>query len=186
METSIWLLWLPVVVSGVVLFFASWAAWMALPHHKSTCQALPDEAAVKQVIKDTAISPGQYVFPHCHGASDMKSEAFRAGPHGVLCVVSGPPSMAANMVGTLLFFVAVSFVIAYLAAMVMAPGTDAMRVFRFVTTVGVLTYGTANILNGIWFRKKMVADVVDGVVYGLLTGAIFAWLWPAAAAVVAS
>ena len=43
----------------------------------------------------------------------------------------------------------------------------------------ILTYGTANILNGIWFGRKMVADIADGIVYGLITGAIFAALWPA-------
>jgi hypothetical protein len=55
-----------------------------------------------------------------------------------------------------------------------------MKVFQFVGTAGILTYGTANILNGIWFGRKMVADIIDGVAYGLITGAIFAALWPAA------
>ena len=53
-----------------------------------------------------------------------------------------------------------------------------MTVFRFVGTAGILTYGTANILNGIWFGRKMVADIVDGIAYGLITGLIFAALWP--------
>ena len=53
-----------------------------------------------------------------------------------------------------------------------------MKVFRFVGTAGILTYGTANILNGIWFGRKMVADIVDGIAYGLITGLIFAALWP--------
>ncbi len=68
--------------------------------------------------------------------------------------------------------------IAYLAGMVLPPGEDHMRVFRFVGTAGILTYGTANILNGIWFGRKMVADIIDGIAYGLITGAIFALLWP--------
>jgi hypothetical protein len=62
--------------------------------------------------------------------------------------------------------------------MAIPPGEGFGKVFRFVGTAGVLTYGTANILNGIWFGRKMVADIVDGVVYGLITGAIFALLWP--------
>ena len=72
----------------------------------------------------------------------------------------------------------------YLAGMVLKPGEDPWFVFRFVGTAGVLTYGTANILNGIWFGRKMVADIADGIAYGLITGAIFALLWPAATVVV--
>ena len=62
--------------------------------------------------------------------------------------------------------------------MVLSPGEDRLRVFRFVGTAGILTYGSANIMNGIWFRRKIVGDVVDGIVYGLVTAAIFALLWP--------
>ena len=86
--------------------------------------------------------------------------------------------MGVNMLCTLLFFMIANFVIAYLAGMVLPPGDDFMKVFRFVGTAGILTYGTANILNGIWFGRKMVADIVDGIAYGLITGLIFAALWP--------
>ena len=30
----------------------------------------------------------------------------------------------------------------------------------------------------IWFGRKMAADIFDGIVYGLITGLIFAALWP--------
>ncbi len=30
--------------------------------------------------------------------------------------------------------------------------------------------------------RSLVADVIDGVVYGLLTAGIFGWMWPAGAA----
>ena len=78
--------------------------------------------------------------------------------------------MGVNMLCTVLFFVIANFVIAYLAGQVIAPGADKMKVFQFVGTAGILTYGTANILNGIWFGRKMVADIIDGVVFGLITG----------------
>jgi hypothetical protein len=88
--------------------------------------------------------------------------------------------MAVNMICTLAFFLIANAVIAYLAGMVLPPVPETTRgfVFRFVGTAGILTYGTANILNGIWFGRKMVADIADGVVYGIITGAIFALLWP--------
>ena len=104
----------------------------------------------------------------------------KAGPSGNLIVFPGMCSMGRNMFCTWLFFTAASFVIAYLAGLALAPGTEFMRVFQFVGTAGILTYGSANILNGIWFGRKMLGDVVDGIAYGLITGCIFAWLWPAA------
>jgi hypothetical protein len=37
-------------------------------------------------------------------------------------------------------------------------------------------------LNAIWFRRKILGDVIDGIAYGLITGAIFAFLWPGSGA----
>ena len=186
MLTSLMSLWLPIVLSGVALFFASFIAWTKLPHHKSEWKGLPDELSVTGTLRSTNVPPGQYMFPHCP-PEQMQSEEFKrraeAGPNGTLTIWPGRPNMGVNMLCTVLFFLIANFVIAYLAAMVLPPITppsdDRWRVFRFVGTAGVLTYGTANILNGIWFGRKMVADIVDGIAYGLITGLIFALLWPA-------
>jgi hypothetical protein len=179
-----WSLWLPILVSGVALFFASWAAWMVLPHHKGEWKGLPNEQAVMDTLKNSGVQPGQYNFPHCASSADWKNEEFKArmkaGPSGNLIVFPGMCSMGRNMFCTWIFFTVVSFVIAYLAGLAMAPGADFMKVFQFVGTAGIVIYGSANILNGIWFGRKMIADIVDGIAYGLITGWIFAWLWPAA------
>jgi len=184
MLTSLLSLWLPILLSGIALFFASFAAWMILPHHKKEWIGLPNEDAVMRELASDKMPPGQYCFPYAATPADMKSETYKAkmqaGPRGTLTLWKAPPNMGVNMLCTVLFFLVASFVIAYLAAMVLPPGEDRMKVFRFVGTAGVLTYGTANILNGIWFGRKMVSDIVDGIVYGLITGAIFALLWPAA------
>jgi hypothetical protein len=182
MATSLSSLWLPILVSGIALFFASFAAWMLLPHHKSEWIGLPNEDAVMQQIKNDNVTAGQYCFPYAASPEAMKNEPYKskmsAGPRGTLTLWKAPPNMGINMACTVLFFLIANAVIAYLAAMVISPGADRWFVFRFVGTAGVLTYGTANILNGIWFGRKMVADIVDGVVYGLITGLIFALLWP--------
>jgi hypothetical protein len=184
MEMSVWELWLPIIVSGVALFFASFAAWMLLPHHKPEWTGLPNEDAVAKSLRDANVPPGQYMFPYCAGSADMKSEDFqrrsKAGPHGTLSVWPGAPNMGVNMACTVAFFIIANFVIAYLATMALEPGDKFMDVFRFVGTAGILTYGTANILNGIWFNRKMVADIIDGLAYGLITGLIFALMWPGA------
>jgi hypothetical protein len=184
MATALSSLWLPIILSGVALFFASWAAWMLLPHHKGEWKGLPEEEGVMGALRKFNVPPGQYMFPHACSHDEMKGEDFKrrmeAGPIGALAVWKSRPNMGVNMVCTLLFFTIANGVIAYLAGMVIPPSPDRWFVFRFVATAGILTYGTANILNGIWFGRKMVADIVDGIVYGLITGLIFAALWPGA------
>jgi hypothetical protein len=184
MATALSSLWLPIILSGVALFFASWAAWMVLPHHKGEWKGLPDEEGAMGALRKFNVPPGQYMFPHACSPEEMKGEDFKrrveAGPIGSLTVWKSRPNMGVNMICTLLFFTIANGVIAYLAGMVIPPGGDRWFVFRFVATAGILTYGTANILNGIWFGRKMVADIIDGIVYGLITGLIFAALWPSA------
>lgn len=184
MLTSLSSLWLPIILSGVALFFASWAAWMLLPHHKGEWKALPDEEGVMAALRKFNVPPGQYNFPHACSHSEMNTDDFKrrkeAGPGGYLTVWRTWPNMGVNMLCTILFFTIANFVIAYLAGMAISPGADFLTVFRFVGTAGILTYGTANILNGIWFSRKMVADIIDGIAYGLITGLIFAALWPGA------
>ena len=186
MDTSLGSLWMPVIVSGIALFFASWAAWMLLPHHKPEWQGISSEDTFLQSLRSINVPPGQYMFPYSCKPEDWKSEEFQrrreAGPTGTLTIWKKPPSMGVNMLCTVLFFIIANFVIAYLAGIALPPGETFMNVFRFVGTAGILTYGTANILNGIWFGRKMVADIIDGIAYGIITGLIFAALWPGSAA----
>jgi hypothetical protein len=64
MLTGLASLWLPIIVSGIALFFASWAAWMLLPHHKGDWKGLPDEEGIMAALRNFNIPPGQYNFPH--------------------------------------------------------------------------------------------------------------------------
>jgi hypothetical protein len=184
MDVSVWDLWLPIVVSGVVLFFASAAAWLLLPHHKPEWVGLPNEVAVMKAVRETNVPPGQYMFPYCGSHEEMKSEEMKrrieTGPVGTLSVWPNPSNMGVNMAWTVVFFIAVNAIIGYLATMALDAGDPFMDVFRFVGSAGIVVYASAPILNGIWFRRKMVADIVDGVAYGVVTGLIFAAMWPGA------
>lgn len=186
METSVWSLWLPIIVSGVALFFASWVAWMLLPHHKGEWKGLPNEDGLMNTLKGAGIPPGQYMFPYAASPEECKSEAFKAkmkaGPSGTLTVFQGSCSAGQNMVCTWLLFTVLSFIIAYLAGQVLGPGETFMKVFQFVGTAGILTYGSSGLLNAIWFHRKVGGDIADGIAYGLITGLIFAAMWPGGAA----
>jgi hypothetical protein len=64
---------------------------------------------------------------------------------------------------------------------VLPPGTDYLRVFRVVGTVGFIGYGLSQLANGIWKAqpwKMVIKEVIDGLIYGLLVAGTFGWRWP--------
>jgi hypothetical protein len=55
------------------------------------------------------------------------------------------------------------------------------KVFQVAATAGILAYCFSFIPTAVWFgsyKRTIVATFIDGIVYGLITGAIFAWRWP--------
>ncbi len=96
--------------------------------------------------------------------------------------MSGAPNRGKSLVQWLVFCLAVSFMIAYLGHAAIPAGAEYLHVFRVSGTIAVLAYSAARVPNAIWFGHTWGStwkDVIDGLVYGLLTGGVFGWLWPA-------
>lgn len=179
-------LWLPILLSGVALFFCSFLAWAILPHHKDDYSAPPDEEAMRTAVRSLGLTPGRYLFPNCKNSKGMKdpelARKMEEGPMGVLNVWP-VPSMGKNMALTFLTFLIASAFIGYLARETLPDGAQFGRVFQVVGTAGILTWCFSFIPNMIWFNggiRATVMCIIDGVVYGLVSGAVFASLWPAA------
>lgn len=177
-------LWLPILVSAVVVFFASFIAHMVLRHHRSDWKKLPNEAEVMGVIRAGQVPHGQYMFIHCHDMKEYNSpemqERFKAGPLGTINIWPGVPSMPRNLVLSFAVYLLIGIFIAYLASMGVR-GSGFLEVFRFTGAAGVMAYTVGWMCHAIWFRQPLRAflnDLADGIVYGLLTGIVFAWLWP--------
>jgi hypothetical protein len=183
---SLGALWLPVLVSAVLVFVASSIIHMALRYHNSDYTPLPDEDAVRQAIRSANPAPRQYIFPYAMDPKEMKSpelqRKFVEGPVGVLTLRRpGPPVMGANLVQWFVFTLVVSFFIAYVAGHALSPGTDYLRVFQLVGAVGFLAYAAGQLPAAIWMGKPWSIagkEVFDGLIYGLLTAGTFGWLWP--------
>jgi hypothetical protein len=177
-------LWLPILVAGLAVHVASFVAWTILPHHKAEWGRIPDPERFDEALKKLDLPPGNYTFPYAQSMDEMKQQAylqrFVAGPTGTLSLWEGDPKMGRNIACTLGFFLAASFCLGYLATLAVVPGADFLTVFRFVTTAGILTFCAAGIPNAIWFRWKIAWSLVDGLVFAMITGLIFALLWPAA------
>jgi len=173
-------LWLPIVVTAVVLFFASFVAWMILPHHFGDRSKLDKENEFMDHLRDLNVQPGNYLFPYAASGKEMGSQEhqkrYAKGPRGTINIYS-MPNTGANLFCTLLFFLVTATIIGYVAWEALEGWDPAkvtfLKVFQIVGAVGVLTYSSAGILNGIWFKKKLVTDIVDGIVYGIITGLIF-------------
>lgn len=181
-------LWLPILVSTVLVFIASFLIWSVLPIHKGDFRRLPSEATLLDTLRKQGAEPGLYLFPYAGDRAAMKDpeyvERMRSGPVGLLTLARpGMPSMARNLSQWFVYVLVISIFVAYLASRTVPPGAQYLEVFRVAGTVAVLAYSAAAVPAAIWFWRpwKVVAkDVLDGVVYGLLTAGVFGWLWPAA------
>lgn len=178
-------LWLPILLSAVIVFIASSILHMVLPYHRSDYSPLADEEKLLAPIRQANLKPALYVFPFCT-PKEMKSpaaqERYKQGPVGFLTIMrNGPPAMGKYLVQWFLFCWIVSFFVGYLAAHTMAPGIRYLAVFRVVGTAAFLAYGLGHLSNGIWRGQRWgmtIKDVIDGLIYGLLTAGTFGWLWP--------
>jgi hypothetical protein len=177
-------LWIPVLVSAVVVFFASSIIHMALKYHRKDFLGLPQEDAIRSALKGTA--RGQYMFPYCDDMKEMRSETmqkkFTEGPVGIITLRDpGMINMGPMLTQWLIYCLLISFFCAYIAHATIAVGTEYLKVFQVVGTVAWLGYGGSCISQGIWQSrpwKTVTKDVFDGLVYGLLTAGVFGWLWP--------
>src|SRR6266705_1261671 len=138
-------LWLPILLSAVIVFVASSIIHMVLPFHKSDYRKLPEEDRVLDTLRAAGVTPGRtYHFPYCTH-KEMKSpevvERFKRGPVGLLTVIpSGPPAMGKYLGQWFLYCVVIGVFVAYLAGRTLSGGTQYLEVFRVAGTTAFLDY----------------------------------------------
>jgi hypothetical protein len=183
---SITALWLPILLSAVIVFVASSIMHMVLPYHKSDYRKLPDEDKVVDTLRAAGVTPGPaYHFPHTTH-KEMKSpevvEKFKRGPIGLLTVIpSGAPAMGKYLGQWFAYCVVISIFVAYLTGRTRLPGTQYLEVFRVAGTAAFMAYGLGQIQDSIWKGQTWgvtAKHVFDGLIYALLTAGAFGWLWP--------
>jgi hypothetical protein len=176
---SVFDLWLPILVTGIVTHVYSMLAWTVLPHHKPEWNKIPDEDAAYPTLEK--IPPGQYVFPHASCQKDMQAESFKRKlgiRNGMLVIWTGPTQMGKAIGQTFITYFVIAFLIGYLASIGVSRGAEFVKVVQFATTAGLLAHIAAKFPFVFWFRRRIIMDVLDGVIFAVLTGVIFAALWP--------
>jgi hypothetical protein len=179
-------LWLPVLLSAVIVFVVSSIIHMVLPYHKSDFKKLPSEDGVMDALRPFNIPPGEYVVP-CPGSSqEMKDPAFiekiEKGPAAFMTVLENKaPSMTTSLIQWFVYCALVGFFAAYVSGRALGPGADYLAVFRFVGATAFIGYAVGLWQNSIWYKRAWsttLKSTFDGFLYACFTAGVFGWLWP--------
>ncbi len=180
-------LWVPILVAAVLVFIASSVIHMVLGYHRADYGKLPSEDAVMEALRSFNIPPGDYITPCPETPNAMRDPAFLArrkkGPVIFATILpGGEVRMGGQLAAWFVFCVIVGLFAAYLTSRALPAGAQYLEVFRFSSTVAFLGYAMALWENTIWFSRKAATtarSTLDGLIYALLTGGVFGWLWPA-------
>jgi len=184
--TGVLALWLPILLSAVLVFVVSSLIHMASPWHKGDYPKLSSEDRVMDALRPLAIPPGDYMMPRPSSREEMRSpqflEKFKKGPVLMLTVwPGGSMSMRNQLVQWFLYALVVGCFAAYVAGRALPTGAPALQVFRFAGVTAFVGYALALWQMSIWYRRSWTTTIkttVDGLIYALLTAGAFAWLWP--------
>jgi hypothetical protein len=184
--TGLIALWLPILLSAVIVFIASALIHMVLPWHKGDYRSVANEEQVSASLRPFAIPPGDYMLPRPASSADLKSAEFlervRQGPNIIMTVLPNAQwSMGRNLSLWFLYCLIVSILAAHVTGLVAPAGSDYHAVFHFVVVTSFIGYAVALWQMSIWWRRSWMTTfkaTVDGLIYALLTAATFAWLWP--------
>ncbi len=183
---SILALWLPIIVSAVAVFILSSLIHMFLGYHASDKQPLPAEDEIMATLRRHNLQPGSYALPHAGSMEAMKDPAYiekrEQGPVGFLTVVpSGNTGMGRQLTTWFLYSIVVSGFAAYIAGRALEPGAEFAAILRFAGAAAFGAYAFGTWQYSIWWGQEWstaAKNTLDGLIYGVATGAVFAWLWP--------
>src|SRR5213080_1867760 len=141
-------LWLPILLSAVLVFVVSSLIHMASPWHKGDYPKLSSEDRVMDALRPLAIPPGDYMMPRPSSRQEMRSpqfvEKFKKGPVVMFTVFpGGSMSMGKNLVMWFLYSVVVGCFAAYVAGRALPAGAAYLQVFRFAGVTAFVAYSVA-------------------------------------------
>src|SRR5713226_944528 len=149
----------PILLSAVIVFVASFILHMLLPLHRGDLRQVPREVDVMEALRSFNIPPGDYAIPHAGSPAAMRDPVFvekmKKGPLVLMTIAPGQaPSMTKNLVMWFIYAVLVGIFAAYVAGRALGPGTPYLEVFRFAGTTAFLGYALALAQHSIWYRRR--------------------------------
>lgn len=169
--TTIAALWLPILLSAVIVFIASAIIHMGPLWHRNDFPALPDQDRVIDALRPFRLQPGEYMLPRANGMKECKEPQFveklERGPVLTMTVIpNGPVTMSKSLVLWFIYTLVVGTLAAYIAG-----------------ATAFVAYAVGLWQQSIWYHRPWSSTAkltFDGLIYALLTGGTFGWLWPAA------
>lgn len=180
-------LWLPILVSSVLVFLASSVVHMVTPWHKGDYRRLTNEDGVMQALRPFGIVPGDYMVPRPSSMEEMKSPAFlekvEQGPKVIMTVLpGGPMTMTKNLAAWFVYLLVIATIAGGLDALVFRRGADGHEVFHVTMIASFLGYCAALWQMVIWYNRSIgttLRSTIDGLIYAAITAGVFAYFWPA-------
>jgi hypothetical protein len=176
---------IPIALSAVLVFIASSIIHMATTWHKNDFRKFPNEDAVMNALRPLNLQIGNYGIPKAGSMKEMKSPEFqarfKAGPVAFITIRPGDFTMGSTLVLWFIYSLVVSLFAGYVAGVALAPGADYLNVFQIAGTVAFCSYGLGQIHESIWWGRNWgwtTRNLIDSLLYALLTGGVFGWLWP--------
>jgi hypothetical protein len=178
-------LWLPILVSAVIVFVLSSIIHMVLPYHRSDYKRLPSEEAALEALRKLDIPPGEYMAPRPQNPKEMNTPEFRKkleqGPVFIATFWKYTGGMGTQLLQWFVFLLVVSLFAAYLTSRALGPGAPYLEVHRFAGATAFMGYALALWQSSIWYKRPVSTNLkltFDGLLYALMTGGTFGWLWP--------
>jgi hypothetical protein len=179
-------LWIPIVVSAVLVFLVSSIIHMVLPYHRKDFRKLPSEDEIMEALRKFKVPPGDYMMPCGEGPGAMKDpkflEKFAQGPVLVMTVMKGGQvNMGPQLLQWFIYGIVIAVFAAYIAGRALGPGASYLQVFRFAGATTFIAYALGLWQDSIWYQRSWgttLKNTFDALVYGLLTAGVFGWLWP--------
>jgi hypothetical protein len=177
-------------IGGVVLFIWASISWIALPWHKMG--QLPDEDAVRTVLRDSGTESGIYHVPGLPydamadmtdeektAAKEAAEEKHREGPVALLAYKAEGSSPMGVM--TMIIGLVLEVLVAGVAAIILTMAAPALPGFAgrlgFVMLLGVFMIVGSNLMywNYMHFPMRFTLEAAaDGLVASLLLGIVLA------------
>src|SRR5437762_12280647 len=141
-------LWLPILLSAVGVFSASYVVHMFTGWHKSDYLKVPNEDRVMDTLRPLAIPPGDYMMPRPESTEQMRSpafaEKFKKGPVMMFTIMpGGSTAMGKQLTQWFLFSVVAGPFETVVAGSALPPGASSRAAFHFAGLTAFLAYTLA-------------------------------------------
>jgi len=179
-------LWLPILVAAVAVFVASSLIHVVFRWHAADTKGLANEDDVRAVMRAGGVGPGQYFIPFCPDKKELANPEvvakFKEGPVGLLVLWPlGAPNMARPLGLWFALNVVIAILAGYLACRTLAAGSSFAQIVRVVGIFAFAAYACGPVQQAIWMGRPWASagkEVGDALIYAVVTGLAFGWLWP--------